>query len=86
MGTAGSTEAISQASLACLQCVAGPRGIAGHDQLYSHTMDATEMHFLCRSCGTAWARKPAASGDFQWRAIDSPYGPGTPGRPGMTPP
>ena len=86
MQRAGSIDEGSQSTEACQPCVSGPRGIVGHDHLYSQTMGATEMHFVCRSCGTAWARKPASTGDFEWRAIDSPYGADTPGRPGMTPP
>jgi hypothetical protein len=86
MERVGDTEADAQVAAACLACSSGPRGIAGHEQLFSHTMGSSEMHFVCRSCGSAWARQSADTGAFEWRAIDSPSGADTPGRSGMTPP
>ena len=86
MGPHASTEAESLTGETCLPCSTGPTGIAGHEQLYSHTMGADEMHFRCRGCGRAWSRRGSAGGPFEWHAIASPSGAGTPGRPGTTPP
>ncbi len=83
MGPAAIPEPVGEP---CLPCAAGPSGILGHDQLYSHTMGSEEMHFLCRTCGRAWSRKGAVGGPFDWGVIGSPSGAGTPGRPGTTPP
>ena len=70
----------------CAGCTSGPAGIAGHDQLFSHTMTAGEMQFRCRSCGESWVRRYRSDGSYAWESIDRTSGPDVPGRPGTAPP
>lgn len=70
----------------CADCQAGPAGIAGHDQLFSHTMGSDRMHFRCRGCGALWVRRSAAMQRFDWSRSDEVSGTDTPGRPGTAPP
>ena len=70
----------------CTDCQAGPRGIAGHDHLYSHSMTSNELQFTCRECGRFWARPLTWEGRSVWREISDVTGHDVPGRPGTTPP
>lgn len=71
----------------CTPCARGPRGIAGHDELFSQTMSGTHMHFRCRQCGSAWVRRQGSDGAFAWTAPAGELkGMDTPGRPGTAPP
>ena len=69
----------------CRNCEAGPSGIIGHEQLFSHIMSAREMHFTCRDCGDSWSRR-SNPGGYAWERIERPTGLDVPGRPGTTPP
>ena len=72
---------------ACAHCQKGPRGIAGHDELFSQTMASAHMHFKCRECGAAWVRRQGADGHYAWTApAGEVKGMDTPGRPGTAPP
>ena len=70
----------------CADCTRGPTGIAGHDSLFSQTMGLDEMHFSCRACKRAWARRPGTGDSYAWEPIGEVAGAATPGRPGTTPP
>jgi Zn finger protein HypA/HybF involved in hydrogenase expression len=74
------------AEATCSECKRGPSGIAGHDALFSQTMSAEEMHFRCKSCQQAWARKQRAADSYSWVPICKVAGSDVPGRPGTTPP
>jgi hypothetical protein len=50
----------------CAPCLKGPSGIEGHDDLFTHTMNARQMQFRCRSCGTFWVRQYSGAGSFAW--------------------
>jgi hypothetical protein len=74
------------AATTCRDCMRGPSGIAGHDALFSQTMSPDEMHFRCRACQQAWARRHEAANSYYWARIARVAGTDTPGRPGTTPP
>lgn len=72
---------------ACARCQKGPRGIAGHDELFSQTMASSHMQFKCRECGSRWVRRQRADGDYVWTPpAGEAKGMDTPGRPGTAPP
>jgi hypothetical protein len=70
----------------CADCNRGPMGVAGHDALFSQTMSRDEMHFMCRACQQAWARKHPTTHSYNWAPIGKVAGMDVPGRPGTTPP
>ena len=49
-------------------------------------MGAAEMHFRCKACQQAWARKQGAIDAYFWAPIGKVAGMDVPGRPGTTPP
>lgn len=65
----------------CASCIRGPVGIAGHEDLFSHTMDASQIQFKCRACGHVWTRLYKGAGVLEWAEPSgrSP-GPALPGR------
>jgi hypothetical protein len=71
----------------CPDCRQGPSGIQGHDSLFSHTMSAERMQFICRTCTAIWVRHYGSEGTFVWAppAGERP-GMDTPGRPGTARP
>ena len=40
----------------CKDCIQGPTGIEGHQELFVHTMSGGPMQFKCRACGALWMR------------------------------
>jgi len=71
----------------CADCVRGPVGVAGHDRLFSHTMNMTQMQFKCRECGAIWVRRYGDERNFIWgRPAGEHPGMDVPGRPGTAPP
>lgn len=41
----------------CKACIAGPKGIEGHVDLFVTTMTGGPMQFRCRTCGALWTRR-----------------------------
>lgn len=50
----------------CANCARGPEGMAGHDDLFSHSMDLSQVQFKCRACGHIWARFYREQGQIEW--------------------
>jgi hypothetical protein len=49
----------------CTSCIAGPKGVEGHMDLFVFTMSGGPMQFKCRTCGALWMRRQ--SGDhMKW--------------------
>lgn len=61
--------------------MARPKGIEGHDDLYSHRMSGSRMLFKCRACDSLWQRDYAGEGAFVWTASPGEFlGSEVPGR------
>lgn len=50
----------------CANCMRGPEGMGGHDDLFSQTMDQSQVQFKCRACGHVWARVYGKQGKIEW--------------------
>ncbi len=71
----------------CANCEQGPKGIEGHDRLFSHTFDGAQMRFKCRECNSLWVRRYGENGTYTWApAAGERPGMDVPGRAGMLPP
>ncbi|HYC36504.1 MAG TPA: hypothetical protein VEC19_08800 [Usitatibacter sp.] len=57
----------------CQKCELGPKGIAGHDDLYALAMGGGLMRLKCSACGTVWARRYAGASDFTWEESGSEH-------------
>ena len=54
----------------CNDCIAGPSGIGGHDNLFMAAGDAKGTTiFSCSMCRAFWARSYQGSGQFLWEAL-----------------
>lgn len=50
----------------CANCARGPQGLEGHENLFSQTMDASQIQFRCRECGHLWTRLYRGGGAIEW--------------------
>ena len=57
----------------CPKCEAGPAGVEGHGDLFTHSMTGTIMQFRCKACGSIWLRRYASDGRFAWAAPDGEH-------------
>ena len=71
----------------CANCERGPSGIEGHERLFSHTFDSSQMRFKCRERNTIWVRRYGENDTYSWASPAGEHpGMDVPGRPGMAPP
>ncbi len=64
----------------CPSCTAGPAGIEGHPDLYTHRMAGSRMQFKCRACNLLWTRTYKGEGGFEWNLSQGEiFGADTPG-------
>lgn len=50
----------------CDRCLAGPRGIEGHERLFAQTLAPTTVCFECIDCRQVWTRSYSGEGHFDW--------------------
>jgi hypothetical protein len=64
----------------CAACSRGPSGLLGHEDLFSQSMDASQLQFKCRACGHTWARLYKGVGTIEWAEARANAGSPLPGR------
>lgn len=58
----------------CQSCIAGPKGVEGHLDLFVNTMSGSSMQFRCRTCGAVWMRRQGSDGTAWTDAVGDEKG------------